>query len=170
MWTSTVAAVVLWAAAGAKLAPATAKEMSEAVVAVDKALGLESWPSHGIKPCVDRGGPENPTKDVSAEDTRRCAASAVESGLPNLGKSYVVAVLMAPMGPVTVVAFGIGDADGWAAYSCDPGRKCPPAKLDPANKWGKRVVERQKKACAEEGTLWLPAEQRACPKGKETVP
>src|SRR3954454_4444511 len=111
----TLTIVALWAAAPAKLAPATAKEMADAVVAVDKALGMESWPSRGVKPCVDRGGPENPTKDVKAADARGCASSAGEKGLPNLGKSYVVAVLMAPVGPVTVAAFGIGDAEGWAA-------------------------------------------------------
>jgi hypothetical protein len=156
--------LILWlAAAPAKLAPDLAKEMSEAVLAVDKALGLESWPSHGVKPCIERAGAENPTQDVSRDDTRKCAESAVEKGFPGLGKSYVVAVLMAPMGPITVVAFGLEEAQGWAAYSCDPGRKCPPTAMDATKKWGKRVVERQKKACASESTIWLPAKGRACP-------
>jgi len=156
--------LILWlAAAPAKLAPDLAKEMSEAVLVIDKALGLESWPSHGVKPCIERAGPENPTQDVKPEDVRRCAESAVEKGFPALGKSYAVAVLMAPMGPITVVAFGIDEAQGWAAYSCDPGRKCPPTWMDPSKKWGKRVIERQKKACASEATIWLPAKARACP-------
>jgi hypothetical protein len=155
----------LWAAAAtpAKLPPAVAKEMSEAILAVDKALGLESWPTHGIKPCVERAGIENPTQDVSREETRKCTVAAVEKGFPALGKSYVLAVLMAPMGPITVVALGIDEAQGWAAYSCDPGRKCQPTSMNPTTKWGKRLLERQTKACASESTIWLPAEARACP-------
>jgi len=156
--------MVLWmAAAPAKLAPETAKEMSEAVLAIDKALGLESWPSHGVKPCIERAGAENPTQDVSSEDTRKCAASAIEKGFPGLGKSYVLAVLMASMGPITVVAFGIDEAEGWAAYSCDPGRQCKPTPMNATTKWGKRVIERQKKACASETTIWFPPKSRACP-------
>lgn len=157
----------LWAAAAgpAKLPPAVAKEMTEAVVAVDKALGLESWPTHGVEPCVKRAGPENPTQDVSRDDARKCAADAIKGdGFPLLGKSYVLAVLMAPMGPITVAAFGTDDAQGWAAYSCDPGRKCLPTAMNPATKWGKRVLERQSKACGSSDTLWFPADQRACPK------
>ena len=50
-------------------------------------------------------------------------------GFPGLGKSYVVAIPMASIGPITVIAFGIGDNVGWAAYSCDPERKCLPVKL-----------------------------------------
>ena len=155
----------VWAAAAlpAKLPPTLAKEMSEAVVAVDKALGLESWPSHGVKPCVERPGPENPTADVSRDDTRKCAAAALESGFPALGKSYVLAVLMAPMGPVTVLAIGVDEAQGWGATSCDPGRKCPPTAMNPATKWGKRVVDRHAKACGSDSTLWFPADHRACP-------
>ena len=159
----------LWAVASvppAKLPPVLAKEMAEAVLALDKSLGLESWPSHGVKPCVERAGPENPTQDISPEDTRKCAAAAVEKGLPGLGKSYVLAILMAPMGPMTVVAIGIDEAQGWAAYSCDPGRKCQPTAMNPATKWGKRVIDRQTKACASETTIWLPPTSRACP-GKE---
>jgi hypothetical protein len=154
----------LWAAATgpAKLPPAVAQEMTAAVRAVDQSLGLESWPSHGVKPCVVRAGPENPTQDVSPQDTRKCAAEALKEGFPLLGKSYVLAVLMAQMGPMTVVAIGVDDAQGWAAYSCDPGRKCPPTAMNPATKWGKRVVDRQTKACAEETTLWFPADKRAC--------
>jgi hypothetical protein len=75
----------------------------------------------------------------------------------------VLAVLMAGMGPITVVAFGLEEAQGWAAYSCDPGRKCAPVAMDPSKKWGKRVIERQKKACASEATIWLPPKSRACP-------
>src|SRR3954470_18149992 len=98
----------LWVAAATparpvKLPAPLAKEMSDAVLAIDKSLGLESWPTHGVKPCIERAGAENPTQNVSLEDTRKCAESAVADGFPGLGKSYVLAVLMAEMGPMTVV-------------------------------------------------------------------
>ena len=157
LWLATAAALPV-----AKVPPALGQEMADAIVAVNKALGLESWPAHGAQPCVDRGGEGAGTKDVSPEDTRRCAASALGSQFPSLGKSFVVAVLMASIGPVTVVAFGVGDAAGWAAYSCDPGRKCLPTKMDPGSKWGKRVIERQLKACRQSTTVWFPADARAC--------
>jgi hypothetical protein len=151
------------AAAPGKLSPAVSKEMTESIVAVSKVLGLESWPARGVKACVDRGGQGITAKDVSAEDARKCAATAIEKGFPELGKSYVLAIPMAAVGPVTVLAFGIGGSEGWAAYSCDPERKCNPVKLSAPSKWGKRMAERQAKACAETTTLWFPAEQRACP-------
>src|SRR5215471_10357772 len=98
---TTVMVVALWAGAAsaappAKLSPDTAKEMAEAVIAVNKALGLESWALHGgAQPCIDRGGQGITAKDVSAEDTRKCAAPAIEKGFPELGKNYVLAILMA---------------------------------------------------------------------------
>ncbi|HVR61290.1 MAG TPA: hypothetical protein VMU50_05290 [Polyangia bacterium] len=146
----------------AKVPPNVAKEMADTIVAVNKALGLESWEARGIKPCVDRGGEGANTKDVSPQDTRACAESALGTQSPSLGKSYVLAILMAPIGPVTVVAFGVGEYAGWAAYSCDPGRKCPPTRIDPATKWGKRLLDRQTKACQQPTTVWFPAEARAC--------
>jgi hypothetical protein len=146
----------------AKLSPDTAKEMAEAIIAVNKALGLESWTMHGFLPCIDRGGQGITAKDVSAEDTRKCAATAIDKGFPELGKTYVLAVLMASIGPFTVIALGTGDAAGWGAYSCDPGRKCPPLKISPGSKWGKRMVERQTRACSEAATVWFPAGQRVC--------
>jgi hypothetical protein len=146
----------------AKVPPDVAKEMAESIIAVNKALGLESWEAHGAKPCVDRGGEGANIKDVSSEDTRTCAESAIGKQFPSLGKSFVLAVLMAPIGPVTVVAFGIGDVAGWGAYSCDPGRKCLPTKIDPGTKWGKRLVDRQIKACRQPTTVWFPADARAC--------
>lgn len=145
-----------------KLAPAVAKEMTEAIVAVNKALGLESWPQHGATPCVDRGGQGITAKNVTPEDARKCATAALEKNFPELGKSYVLAIPMVALGPVTVIALGIGDSDGWGAYSCDPERKCNPVKLSAPSKWGKRVAERKAKACSESTTLWLPADQKAC--------
>lgn len=146
-----------------KLPAAAGKEMTEVILAVNKALGLESWPARGVQPCVDRGGQGITTKNVGAEEARKCAASALDKNYPGLGKSYVLAIPMATIGPVTVLAIGIGEANGWAAYSCDPDRKCAPVKLSTPSKWGKRIAERQAKACADPATLWFPADQRACP-------
>ena len=163
--TSTAILSLLWLAAApaAKLSPDVAKEMADAIVAIDKVLGLESWSTQGgEKPCIDRGGLGATAKDVGVEETRKCAATAIGKGLPSLGKSYVLAILMADIGPVTVVALGIGDAAGWGAYSCDPGRKCPPQKLDATKKWGKRLIERKEKACAQANTIWFPEGQKAC--------
>jgi len=167
---TTVLVAALWmetgtaAAPPTKLPPETAKEMADAIIAVNKALGLESWAMHGgSQPCIDRGGQGIMAKDVTAEDTRKCAATALEKGFPELGKSYVLAILMASIGPFTVIALGTGDAAGWGAYSCDPGRKCPPLRITPTTKWGKRLGERQARACGEPATVWFPAGQRACP-------
>ena len=153
-----------------KLSPAVSKEMTESIVAINKALGLESWTARGAKPCVDRGGQGITAKDVSAEDTRKCVATAIDKGFPELGKSYVLAIPMAAVGPVTVIALGVNASEGWAAYSCDPERKCLPVKLSAPSKWGKRMAERQAKACADTATLWFPAEQRACPGAPATSP
>ncbi|HEY8927183.1 MAG TPA: hypothetical protein VIU64_22525 [Polyangia bacterium] len=160
----------LWmAAAGAQPAPAKVppelgREMAEAIVAVNKALGLESWPAQGVEPCVDRGGEGTTAKDVSAADTRRCAEKALAvDDFPNLGKGYALAIPMSSIGPITVVALGMEAAAGFAAYSCDPGRKCLPTKIQPGTKWGKRLVERQQKACAAPETVWIPATARVCP-------
>jgi hypothetical protein len=87
----------------------------------------------------------------------------IAKGFPGLGKSYVLAIPMASIGPVTVIAFGVGENAGWAAYSCDPERKCNPVKLSAPSKWGKRMAERQVKACAETTTLWFPEGQKSCP-------
>jgi hypothetical protein len=150
------------AAAPGKLPPPVGKEMADAIIAVNKSLGLESWPAHGVKPCIDRGGQGILAKDVTPDDARKCAAAAVEKGLPGLGKSYVLAILMGEIGPVTVIALGTGEEAGWGAYSCDPTRACKPMKINPGNKWGKRLDDRRTKACAETATLWLPAGQKAC--------
>jgi hypothetical protein len=169
MMTTALFAATLLAAAGpetsapGRLAPVVAKEMTEAILAVNKALGLESWPMHGAQPCIDRGGQGITAKDVTPDETRKCAASVLDKGFPGLGKSYVLAVPMTSVGPATVVALSIAEGAGWAAYSCDPDRKCLPVKLSALSKWGKRMAERQAKACADTTTLWFPADQRACP-------
>lgn len=165
---SALVAVVLWvgvtpAAPSGKLPSAVSSEMQASIVAVNKALGLESWPLHGAKPCVDRGGEGISSKDVSAEDTRRCAGAALAGGFPQLGKTYALAILMAPVGPATVMAVGLGDLVDWGAYSCDPERKCPPTKLSAPTKWGKRLQERFAKACADTSTVWFPSTAHPCP-------
>ena len=157
VWLATAAAPV------AKVPPALGQEMAEAIVAVNKALGLESWPAHGAQPCVDRGGEGSLTKDVSPDDTRRCAGAALTKGFPELGKGYAVAILMTPGGPSTVIALGQAEAEGFGAYSCDPGRKCLPTRIQASTKWGKRLLERQQKACGATETIWFPAEARICP-------
>ena len=134
------------------------KEMQAAIVAVDKALGLESY---NDKPCVDRGGQYGRAKDVSAEDTKKCAQSAIEKGFPQLGKGYVIAILMTGVGPMTVIALATGENADWGAYSCDPGRKCAPVNMTQDGKWQKRMAERRARACADPATVWLPA--KACP-------
>src|SRR5437762_3132878 len=103
--------ISLWMAAAApstpsKVPPEIAREMADAVIAVNKALGLESWPSQGAVPCVDRGGEGSQAKDVSAADTRRCTEQAIASGFPQLGKAYAIAVPMSAIGPITVLALG----------------------------------------------------------------
>ena len=157
MWLATAAAPV------AKVPPALGQEMSEAIVAVNKALGLESWPQHGAQPCVDRGGEGTMAKDVTAADVRRCAGEALAKGFPQLGKGYALAILMAPVGPSTVIALGTTEADGFGAYSCDPGKKCLPTKMQARTKWGKRLLDRQQQACGAADTVWFPAEARVCP-------
>ena len=150
--------------AGARKALPRRLEGDEAaIVATNKALGLESWPMHDVKPCIDRGGQGITAKEVTPEETRKCAAAAIEKGFPELGKSYVLAIQMAEIGPVTVLAIGIAGSEGWGAYSCDPDRKCLPVKIGGPNKWGKRIAERLARACAESTTLWFPADKRACP-------
>lgn len=145
-----------------RLPPPTAKEMTAALVAVNKALGLESWSAEGEKPCVDRGGLEATIKDVSAADTRTCAESALAKGFPGLGKDYVLGIPMADIGPVTVFAVGKNAAEGWGAYSCDPTRKCGPTKLAAASKQAKRLADRYRRACADAKTVWFPDRETAC--------
>jgi hypothetical protein len=150
-------------AGSGKLPTAVAKEMTESIIAVNKVLGLESWPSHGATPCVDRGGQGITAKSVTADDTRKCASTALDAkAFPELGKAYVLAIPMVSLGPMTVIALGIGENDGWGAYSCDPGRDCKPVKVGAPSKWGKRMAERKAKACGEATTLWFPADQKAC--------
>ena len=169
---SEMIAWMLWAAAEAasgpvaKLPAPVAKEMAAIVVALNKVLGLESWPAQGFESCLDRGGLEATAKDVSAEDTRKCAETARDAGFSELGRSYVIGIPMAGIGPVTVFAVGLGAAQGWGAYSCDATRgKCPPTKFDGLSKQAKRMAERYRRACADKATVWLPAREGVCEAG-----
>jgi len=146
-----------------KLPANVAAEMQDAVVALNKALGLESWPLRGVKPCVDRGGDGSATKLITAAEARACAMTALEHKFPGLGHDYVLTVLMASIGPATVLAFSTGATPGYGAYSCDPERTCRPLRLEPASKWGKRLLERQARACTEPDTIWFPTDARVCP-------
>jgi hypothetical protein len=146
----------------AKLDASVGKEMAEAIVTLNKALGLETWPTRGVKPCIDRGGLEATAKDVGAEEARQCASSAIAKGFPNLGQEYVLGIPMADIGPATVFAVGIADSDGWGAYSCDPSRKCPPTKLSAGSKQAKRLVDRYRRACSDAKTVWFPSRDRVC--------
>ncbi len=147
----------------AKLPPAVGKEMTAALLAVNKVLGLESWVTQGgEKPCVDRGGLEATIRDVSAEETRQCAATGIADGFPGLGKDYVLGIAMADIGPVTVFAIGKGAAEGWGAYSCDPTRKCNPTKLTATSKQAKRLADRYRRACADAKTVWFPGRGEIC--------
>jgi hypothetical protein len=164
---ATMLASVVWTlfVAGsppAKLPSDTAKEMTEVLVAVNKALGLESWTAEGEKPCVDRGGLEANIKDVSPEDTRQCAATAISKDFSGLGKDYVLGIAMAEIGPVTAFAIGVERAEGWGTYSCDPARRCNPTKLNANSKPAKRLAERYRKACMDPRTVWFPDRDQVC--------
>jgi len=80
---------MLWAAAQAAAGPVAklpvpvAKEMAAAVVALNRVLGLESWPAQGVPSCLDRGGLEATAKDVSAEDTKKCADNRARRVFPS---------------------------------------------------------------------------------------
>jgi hypothetical protein len=144
----------------AKLDSSVRKEMARIIVTVNKALGLESW--KGPEVCVDWGGLEALIKSVSPEDTRTCAASAVTTGFPGLGKDYTLGIVMADIGPVTVFAIGKDAATGWGAYSCDYTRKCNPTKLNASSKAARRLMDRFRRACAQDKTVWLPERGSVC--------
>lgn len=137
-----------------KVAPDVAKEMAHAMQLLDGALGLESYPPpHCLK--------WSSGKPITAEETRSCAQKALAGQtLPSLGKHYVIAVLMAEVGPQTLIALSL-DAPDWAVLSCDPGKPCPPRHAG-SDKMGKRVVDRTTRACASASTIWLP-EKKGCP-------
>jgi hypothetical protein len=134
--------------------PKAGKEMAQALEAINKSLGLESWP----KPHCLKWGYGH---EITPAEVRACADQALKGAtLPELGQSYVIAILMSAVGPQTVIAIAT-DAPGWAVLSCDPGKPCPPRHAG-EDKMGKRVVDRTERACKQDTTIWYP-EKRGCP-------
>lgn len=134
-------------------APKAGKEMTQTVEAINRALALESYPPPH---CLKWGYGH----EITAAEVRACAEGALKAAPPpELGQSYVIAILMAGVGPQTVIALAL-DAPGWAVLSCDPGKPCPPRHAGD-DKMGKRVVDRTDRACKGPGTIWLP-ERKGC--------
>jgi hypothetical protein len=130
-------------------APKSGKEMLTAMEAVNRALGLESTPPPH---CLKWGFGHQ----ITGDEVRGCATKALGGqALPELGKSYVLAILMSAVGPQTIIAIAL-DAPGWAVLSCDPGKPCPPRKAG-TDKMGKRVLDRTERACKLDTTIWIPA-------------
>jgi hypothetical protein len=155
-----VVVIVLCAAAASVRAkePAPTKEdaveMLKAMRILDKSFGLESMP----KPhCLKWGYGHI----ITADEVKACAKDALAGQeLPGLGTKYVLATLMAEIGPQTVIAVSLAPT-GWTVLSCDPTRPCPPRKPGP-DKFGLRVTDQMNRACTKETTLWFP-EKKGCP-------
>jgi hypothetical protein len=131
--------------------PKAAKEMAQALEAINKSLGLESFPPpHCLKRSMDH--------EITAAEVKSCGDAALH-GFAALGKDYVVAVLMAAVGPQTVIVIAL-DAPNWVVLSCDPGKPCPPRHAG-SDKMGKRVVDRLERACKNATTVWFP-EKKGC--------
>jgi hypothetical protein len=152
-----VAVAFLGPAAGAagKDSPPAAKEMAKALATLNQSLGLQNYPEPH---CLVREF----GKMIKPEQVKACAETTFKdrAPYPELGKSYVLVVLMAEVGPSTVVAVST-DHPGWAVLSCDPGKPCPARKAGD-DKMGKRVVDRLDRACKNATTVWFP-ERKGCP-------
>lgn len=156
-------AVVMVALVGAAV-PARAKqptpskelaaEALKAMHLLDKSFGLESFP----KPhCLKWGFGHL----ITADEVKACAKQALDGQeLPGLGTRYVIATIMADIGPQTVLAVML-DPPGYAVLSCDPNRPCPPRKPGP-DKFGLRVSDQMNRACTRPTTIWFP-EKKGCP-------
>jgi hypothetical protein len=132
--------------------PKAGKEMAQAIEAINKSLGLESYPEpHCLKRSIDH--------QITPEEVKKCGEAALHD-FSALGKDYVIAVLMAAVGPQTVIVIAL-DAPGWVTLSCDPGKPCPPRHAG-TDKMGKRVVDRLDRACKNTTTVWFP-EKKGCP-------
>ena len=132
--------------------PKAAKEMAQAIEVINKSLGLESFPEpHCLKRSMDH--------EITNDEVKSCGDAALHA-FSALGKDYVVAVLMAAVGPQTVIVVAL-DAPGWVTLSCDPGKPCPPRHAG-SDKMGKRVVDRLDRACKNATTVWFP-EKKGCP-------
>ena len=99
---------------------------------LDKSFGLESMPPPH---CLKWGyGHLN-----SADEVKACAKKALDGqALPGLGTKYVLATIMAEIGPQTIIAVVL-DPPGWVVLSCDPNRPCPPRKRRLLRAWIKMM-------------------------------
>jgi hypothetical protein len=157
-----IAVVVMLAGAAAPLRakePSPSKEdgveMLKALHLLDKSFGLESMPPPH---CLKWGYGHL----ISADEVKACAKTALEGQtLPGLGTKYVLATIMAEIGPQTIIAIVL-DPPGWVVLSCDPNRPCPPRKPGP-DKYGLRVTDAVSRACTKPTTIWFP-EKKGCPK------
>ena len=132
----------------------TGAEMLRALKLLDQSLGLESLPPPH---CLTYGFGH----EITADEVHKCADKALAGqALPGLGTKYTIAILMAAIGPQTLVAVSL-EEPGWAVLSCDPGRPCPPRHAGP-DKMGKRVIDVTKRACEKDTTIWLSG-KKACP-------
>jgi hypothetical protein len=128
-------------------------EMLKALHLLDQSFGLESMPPPH---CLKWGYAHLITPD----EVKACAKQALDGqALPGLGTKYVLATIMAEIGPQTVIAISVDPTD-WVMLSCDPGRPCPPRRPGP-DKYGQRVVDAVKRACAKSTTVWIP-EKKGC--------
>jgi hypothetical protein len=132
----------------------SAAEMLKAMQLLDRSFGLESMPPPH---CLKWGYGHV----ITADEVKACAKQALEGqALPGLGTSYVLATIMADIGPQTIIAVSL-DPAGWVVLSCDPGKPCPPRKPG-SDKYGLRVTDALARACSKPTTLWIP-EKKGCP-------
>ena len=132
----------------------SAAEMLKALHLLDKSFGLESMPPPH---CLKWGYGHL----ITADEVRACAKQALDGQtLPGLGSKYVIAALMAEIGPQTIMAVVL-DPPGYVVLSCDPNRPCPPRKPGP-DKYGLRVTDALNRACTKPTTIWFP-EKKGCP-------
>jgi hypothetical protein len=153
-----IIAVAMCVSSARANAPGPSKEMSaemlQAKRLLDQSFGLESTPPPH---CLKWGSGHS----ITADEVKACAKTALTGqSLPGLGTKYVLATLLAEVGPQTIIAVSLEPAD-WVILSCDPGKSCPPRKPGP-DKMGQRVVDVMQRACANPTTLWIP-EKKGCP-------
>jgi hypothetical protein len=157
MRTAIALVIVLCAASGRAKEPTPTKEsaaeMLKALHLLDQSFGLESMPPPH---CLKWGYGHL----ITADEVRACAKTALDGqALPGLGTKYVLATIMAEIGPQTIIAVVL-DPPGYVVLSCDPNRPCPPRKPGP-DKYGLRVTDALNRACSKPTTIWFP-EKKGC--------
>jgi hypothetical protein len=151
-------ALCLLATVASAKEPAPSKEVAaealKAMHLLDRSFGLESMPPPH---CLKWGYGHL----ITADEVRTCAKQALDGqSFPGLGTKYVLATLMAEIGPQTIIAIML-DPPGYTILSCDPNRPCPPRKPGP-DKFGMRVTDQMTRACTKPTTIWFP-EKKGCP-------